>query len=720
MKPEVISLATGSRIVRDDEHIVLFGQPPEVLKGLLQNGIERFDTLVLTDVRERDGSLLNNLEFPFYFFLFVGNGLAEGRRLNLVGTRRDISQALRLLRITLLGPTRAEFDAWETEPELKEEWLRVAEHLALRDDGGQPIPIEGFFNACPFEDDVANVGAISITHLGTDHYAVRNADGSADVDLSGDGAIEPTYHVQSDYVPGGLVKMGIEVLGGASGFTLDEPCTGLALCYNGDYVLIDAVPFLDQNLFARGIAKNQVSAVFLTHLHDDHCAMFPLMLMPHRVEVITTREIYDMAMEKLALSLGWSKDVVLEHFKLVEVRPGKRINYYGMTIEPHVTVHSIPTIGATFSTIHKGYERQICVVGDNNNMSTIREMNREGLVRDETLSNLERIYSQRFNMLIADGGAGAIHGDPADAIQSDADRVVFVHVEELSNEFNTTFSLASSGKRYTVIEGDPSLYTSQVNHYLTMWLGQPFPNRWMRSLLAEEEIRRYNQDDVIIVQDTETRGFVYLILTGYCDVVHHDGSNFTTLASLQAGDIIGEMAVITGAGTRNASVVATSPVTVCVFSEDIFGAFIHTEGFASKLINRWEVRPVLKSLAQFSQMSSTGIEKLGNIARFEDLEPGDTRRFDADSWYILVSGKVDDEGTEPPVGSEFGWRPFSPHHIGTVTCIERCRLVKFRRDQIDPLRLEVPQLNYSIRKYRIDTGHPGVDWILGEVGLTGL
>ena len=111
----------------------------------------------------------------------------------------------------------------------------------------------------------------------------------------------------------------------------------------------------------------------------------------------------------------------------------------------------------------------------------------------------------------------------ADAIKSDADRVVFVHVENLPRELNTTFSLASSGKRYTVIEGDPSLYTSQVNHYLTHWLGQPFPNRWMRSLLAEEEIRKYNADDVIIVQKAETKGFVYLILTGYCEVVQHDG-----------------------------------------------------------------------------------------------------------------------------------------------------------------------------------------------------
>ena len=64
-----------------------------------------------------------------------------------------------------------------------------------------------------------------------------------------------------------------------------------------DVILFGQPPEVLKGLLARGISKNQVSAVYLTHLHDDHCAMFPLMLMPHLVEVITTREIFFMVME---------------------------------------------------------------------------------------------------------------------------------------------------------------------------------------------------------------------------------------------------------------------------------------------------------------------------------------------------------------------------------------------------------------------------------------
>ncbi len=713
--PSVLAPAQGSRIVVGDKDAILFGQPPEVLKGLMALEVDSFETIVLTDVREKDGSLLNNLEFPIYFFLFVMNGLGQGKKINLVGEQKEISQALRLVRYTLMGPTREELDAWGTEEPLKEEWLSVADAIALKYENGDIIPVEEFFNPCPFEDGVVQIGDLTIKHVDLDHYTVSNDDGEADVNLNQDFEVQPAYPVQQDYTPGGMVKLGLEILGGASGFAPAEPCTGLALCYNGDYILIDSIPFLDQHLFARGISKNQVSAVFLTHLHDDHCAMFPLMLMPHKVEIITTREIFNMAIEKLACSIGWSPDVVAEHFKLVEVRPGENLNYFGLDILPHVTVHSIPTIGATFSTIHKGYKREVVIVGDNHTMTTIRQLHKEGHVRDETLENMERLYKERFSLLVADGGAGAIHGDPADALQSESDRVVFVHVEQLPNEFDTTFSLASSGKRYTVIEGDSSVYSSQVNHYLIHWLGETFPNRWMRSLLAEEEIRKYNSDDVIIVQDAETRGFVYLILTGYCDVVQHDGKQFNTVARLQAGDIIGEMAVITGVGTRNASVVARTPVTVCVFAEDIFAAFIETEGFKDKLLTRWAMRPIIKSLPQFAEMTSTVLEKVGNFAKFEHLESGDTRRFDDNAWYILAEGRVEDDEGIQGFGTEYGWRPFGESNCASVVCEEDCTFIKFKKDQFETVLSEVPQANYYLRKQRLNQDFAKVDWLIDEV-----
>lgn len=707
----------GARLYEDSAGAILFGAPPEVLKGLLLHGISNFDTIVLPDVREKGGSLTNSLEFPLYFFLFVCKGLAQGRRLNLVGDDIAISQTLRLLRITLLGPTREELLDWRTEPELLEEWITAGEELALKDETGKTIPVEEFFNLFPFENGTAHVNEHTIARLDKDVFAIHSQGSVTHIDLNEDSQVTPPYAVEPDYVPGGLVKLGIEVLGGASGFTPSEPCTGLALCYNGEYMLIDCIPFLDEHLFARGISKNQIAAVFLTHLHDDHSSLFPLMLMPQRVEIITTREIFNMAMEKLACGIGWRKEVVREHFKLIEVRPGKRFNYFGLSIMPHVTVHSIPTIGATFSTVHRGIKRDVCVVGDNHSMSAIHEMTGRGLIRQSTTRNLDRLYTQRFSLLVADGGAGAIHGDPADALHSASDRVVFVHVEKLANKFNTTFSLATSGKRYTILEGDSAIYTSQIHHYLTVWLGRPFPNRWMRSLLAEEEIRRYNTDDVILVQDATTRGYVYLILTGYCDVVRHDGETLHTEASLQAGDILGEMAVITGTGTRNASVVAKTPVTLCVFAEETFKSFIVTEGFQDRLLTQWAMRPALAKQPQFQRLSSTVLEKLSHIGMVRDLEPGDSIDVHGELWCLLAEGDATINGETMFPNEDYGARPFAPEITGPITTRDGAKLLLFSAKRLARLRLETPQLNYVLRELRMQEPNSIIDWQLGKVDI---
>lgn len=720
--PKVLIPASGSRLVNGGTENILFAQPPEVLKGLLREKITRFDTLVLTDIKEKNGSLLNNLEFPFYFFLFVAKGLAEKRKINLVGDSESISQALRLLRFTLFGPTKSELEQWHTPVELRDEWLNVSEHLALKDDSGQLIPIENFFNLIPFQNDLAIVGGFTIKHTGIDQYSVSSESGDVVVDLNEDHLIIPPYPVPMDYVPGGQTKLGIEVLGGASGFSVTEPCAGLALCYNGDYILIDAIPFLDQHLYARGISKNQISAVFLTHLHDDHCSMFPLIEMPQQVEVITTREIYNMAIEKLSCNLGWSFEVVSECFKLVEVIPGDTLNYYGLSIKVHATVHSIPTIGATFSILHQGQCRDVCVVGDNQNMVAVREMAKMGIVRNVTLNNLERLYTDNFHLLIADGGAGAIHGDPIDSLNSKAERIVFVHVDELPEALTTTFSLASSGKRYTVLDGDSSIPTSQIDHYLTLWLGQPLPNRWMRNLLAEQSIKRYNTQDVIIVQDRATQGFVYLILTGYCEAVRHENGKRESIATLQAGDIIGEMAILTGSGVRNASVVALTPVTVCVFCEEIFRNFITQSGLQDQLESRWLLRPVIKSLPQYRQLSSTVIEKISRVAEPLLVPKGESIQLGNSHLYIFVEGKgtaLTAHSSEQVAnnGDEFGWRPFVENNPVTLMASSDCSLVKLEVETYLSLLNQVPQLNYQTRKRLVKEKKHTISWLLGNVSI---
>ncbi len=714
-EPSVLTPSPGSRIVTGAGEVILFGQPPEVLKGLLREGVRNFNTLVLSDIREKNGSLLNNLEFPFYFFLFVARGLAENRKINLVGDANTISQALRLLRFTLFGPTSGELKKWQTEPALKEEWLAISNFLAVKDKNGDVIPVENFFNIIAYDSDIAVAGGFTIHRQGEDDYLVSNAGGEIGVNLNHDQQIKPPYSVPIDHVTGGLAKFGLEVLGGASGFSTDEPCTGLALCHNGDYILIDSIPFLSQHLHARGIAHTQITAVFLTHLHDDHCSMFPLMEMPHRIEIITTREIYNMAMEKLSCGLGWSISVIEEHFNFYEVKPGETINYYGLSIEFHATVHSIPTIGATFSTVHRGQRRDVCIVGDNQNMKAVREMRDSGIARASTVDNLERLYKQKFHILIADGGAGDIHGDPFDALDSKSDRVVFVHVDKLPEALNTRFSLASSGKRYTLFEGNETIYNSQINHYLNQWLGQPLPNRWLRSFLTEHEIYRYNTGDVILMQDADKPAHVSLILTGYCEVVCNEADSFNSIATLQAGDVIGDMASMTEINTNSASVVARTPVTVCVFDKDNFYHFLRHSELLETLKLRWRLRPEIKSMPQYSQLASTVVDKISRIAKWRQISAGSSMKPEEASLYILSEGSGSASGVISRIGDVFGWRPLDNPRLVEFNAESDCSFIEIDAVAYQRLLQSTPQLNYQTHKQAAQSNLEQAPWLLSKV-----
>ena len=408
-------------------------------------------------------------------------------------------------------------------------------------------------------------------------------------------------------------------------------------------------------------------------------------------------------MEKLALGLGWEESVIREHFVHVDIQPGQPLNFFGLIIEAHYTVHSIPTIGATFSVKEGNTVRKICVVADNHSLKQIRALSDAGLVRPSTLTGISRLYEEPYELLIADGGAGALHGDPAEFATSPADRIVFVHIDELPPEFSATFSVARAGKRFTLIEGDLSLYSMLIFHYLELWIGDRAPNRWIRSLVSNSEVLRYNLDDVILVQGQESKNYVYLILTGYCEVIHHDGNQLNSVAVLQAGDLLGEMAVLTDLGVRNASIVAKTPVAVCRLSEDTFTALADDEGFRAELKNRWTLRPLIKSLPQFTAVSSTVIEKIAAIAVLKTMTVGETMTLTEDAMLFKLEGDIESTDSTLRNAQALGVRPFQTALCGDIQATTPSRFLAIKRDAFETMRLACPQLNYQLRKLHAQT-----------------
>jgi len=86
-------------------------------------------------------------------------------------------------------------------------------------------------------------------------------------------------------------------------------------------------------------------------------------------------------------------------------------------------------------------------------------------------------------------------------------------------------------------------------------------------VLNNFHIVTFNFGDIIFKQNDTSKGLIYIILTGSCSVMVHDGQTLSEKAREEAGDFVGEMAVLDENKVRSTSIVAASPVTLCAIDE---------------------------------------------------------------------------------------------------------------------------------------------------------
>jgi CRP-like cAMP-binding protein len=643
----LLSVQPGVKLYQDEKASVMFGCPPEIIKDLMVQKIGFPDTIVIPDTLFRSGVLQNCTEFPLYYFLFVLGNYSKGNRLTLVGEKEVLDANRELLRLTLLGPTKEEYDSIGPSPYF-ETLYRESRYLSVKDKSGKEIPIDGFIDFLPFAKGEARNERYSIRHLDRDLYSI----GGTEVALREPGSQNPVYDLKTDYAPKIPHKFGVDILGGGSGFTPGKPSSAVLLNYNSDYMLIDCPPYLDHHLRARGIAREQLKSIFLTHIHDDHCNVFPLVEFNTKLKFLGTPEVYWMTLKKLSLQTMHRMDEFRSYFEFIELEPYKENDFYGIKIIPHYTVHSIPTIGATFTMNEKGKKHSIGFGGDNKSLPQIRQMTERGITPKDKLDHILQLYHDRYDLLMVDGGMGLLHGDPEDAMASKSDRVVFMHLEKLPEKFDATFSMALPGKRYILSESKNDAYLIKAMEIFH----QDFPGisqEWITALMNNLDIVQLNSGDIIIKQGDSRKGNIFLILSGSCGVLFHDGQKLHEIAVKEAGDFIGEMAVIKREKSRSASVVAKTPVILGLIDEEIYYAFLESEKRIDAITRMWEIRKAIEALYPFSEFSDLVNERLARAGTMKDIAEGTVVVAEGESakgLYIVLSGLFEERRDGHAIG----------------------------------------------------------------------
>ena len=615
----VQNIFPGSFYISDGEHALLAGCPPEIVKVLLREKLRPPQHLLLPDVPVSHGESQVAVEFPLYHHLFWGGAKPGVEPLNLLGNARRVKAAADLLELTLFGPTEEQMTEWGLSEDKALTLAKETRWFQMKDAQGKPVAFESLITRTVLGEEAVDLGWVRIKRVRTNIFLFTPPEGEAvELSLTPECDQLPPYPVPFDLVPTAMVKMGVEVLGGATGFSPTQPSCGLALCFNGQYLLIDAIPYLYHHMRARGISRNQVQALFLSHIHDDHCNLISFLLYNRRIRVLTTPLIYHMMLRKLALTMDRSEESLQEYFIFIPLNPGEETNFFGLRVTAHYSSHSIPTIGAKFETAHDGVDYRIFFSGDTQSLADLRRMQKAGVINQDRFLEIAAPYRQPAQLLIADGGEGAIHGDPADALESPAERIVFMHMEKLSDAFDAHFTGASAGKRFVLLPGETDYYLTRTIEFLLEYFPD-MPPMWISNLLANQRVIKYNSGDVIIREGVHSDGRVYMLLTGHASVVHHDGKQKLNLAQMEAGEIIGEMSIIMGQGIRNASVVALSPVIATAFSEAAFREYVHHQNLEGRLKRLWQNRELLQSLPYLRPLQQPVIRELARLVTLEHL-----------------------------------------------------------------------------------------------------
>ncbi len=699
----VVEIAPGVAAYRAADKTILLGCPPEVIKHMMMKGLGSPEVVVIPDTPYRFDVLQNCTEFPLYYFLFVDRNFLAGKKLTIVGTSTQLKANRKLLRLTLLGPTRKEYDALG-QSHWFDELYREARALSVKGQDGRELSIDDFVDFVPFSGGVAKIpGGIDILHTGKDRYQI----GGEKIDLSFNTPQAPPYDLRNDFTTSMPAHFGVTVLGGASGFNADKPCSGLVMHYNSEHMLIDCVPYLDYALNARGISTTEIRSLFLTHIHDDHCNIFPLLRLSNKVKLLATREIFWMAMMKLSLQTLMPIQDLASMFDFVELTPYEVTEFYGVSILPHYTVHSIPTIGATFQMKEGSTTRSIVFVGDNKAFEDIEKMVEAGVVRKEKFDILKQKYTEQHDILFADGGMGILHGNPRDALKSQSDRIVFMHLEKLPPEFDATFSHAVAGKRYNIIQGSYDSYIIRTMHILS----DSFKNishAWSTALMNNFRIVTFNSGDIIFKQNEPSKGVIYIILTGTCSVMVHDGKKLEERTRKEAGDFVGEMAALDQHNVRSASIVAATPVTLCAIDEKLYREFLTSEQRIDEMRHLWRVRAEIERFWPFEEFADNVNDRIARSAARIRVSAGsmliEQGKSDGE-FFIVVSGEysVRHNGKEVKVlrsGDMFGEYGSLDETVrnATVTALSDGEVLEIARGEIRRIVESAPIFAFSMRE----------------------
>lgn len=587
-------------VVETQAGSVLVNCPPETLKYLLVNEIAPPALILLPpDVlpgRElgSSGFVRRGINYASVEFLIYSNFFVKGRRPTLITITDDQARRLQaILAETISGPSDPQ--AYGAYGWVQRECASVAFFPPL---GRSPRP-EDMVEIVSLESGAGSFGPMRIGMEGDDFVFREDGAEVARVSTRITHVAQPLTLAPPQ--PLQRQELTLQFIGGSDGF---DPA-GITTCFlayldpsaQAQATLFDTAAYLLVRLGNLGLSSSQISEVVLSHLHEDHLAGLPeLILMgSHRVQLVTSTIVYESLLRVLSAMLALPTTDVAALFDYHRLDPDHPLELNGKHFETIYAIHSIPTIAVRVNGV--------CYSGDMRyDEEWFGELEERGVLAHERREELVR-FAEGASVLVQDVGGGTIHSTITprllQALTAKSRRLVLAHTSKHllpaeSTDLAEQIEFAGSG--HVVSMGAPLPENGQLEILETittcpLFARLPVPERI--ALSADAEVATWADRRVILREGEPSDGCAYIVHSGLVEI-WIAGEQVRVLGR---GSSIGERGAILG-DRRSSTMVARGQVQLLRLPPEIFRPLAERLGLIQAFARAdwlWRI-PVLRDL----------------------------------------------------------------------------------------------------------------------------
>ncbi len=657
---------------------VMVGAPPEALKVLVLWEFPSPSVVVVPpNPLFANGINQASFEFLLYNHLFVMNGLRDRVPFLVVCDPEQQAPLESLIRHMLRGPDDEEMARWRTPASHRRQLLR---ETTVVSGAVAAAELSTLARVIPFRSGCAELpdGTVIEELAGGE---VRIACGAEAVRVPRRAQRRsqlPLYFADVER-PAEGPRFGLQVIGSASGFSGAEWSSCYLIWINGQPLVVDGTPYLDEHLRRLGIEEEQILGYLITHNHEDHANMIGQLVSHRPVTVLTSGPIMATLVPRLSAILGCPEEAARRLFRWVPLHPelddfGAPLHWFGAEIRTWYSVHTIPTLGVDISM--EG--RHIRMPGDTLWGRQLEPLLKEGVISPRRCHFIQRTY-EGADVIVADAGGGPIHPDPQEVQellrQRSGCRMMVTHVSETARQY---LPPADPGTEVVLLPREVRTADEAMALFGSPTLRR-VPERWLLALLHGGTA--VEPGEAVAAEGS----CAYFVLSGCCAL--RAGGCFDL--TIQRGDLF-HASLLPGAHAPELR--PTAPWTRLLrIPEPLYRAFLADTGLGGVLERLYRTRRWWRAVIGEEPRLDVLVE-LAQLSRERRYRPGAEiarQGHPATRFYMVTEGQVEVLHGAPGEPRSMGVHG-PGYHFGEITLLGEAERLTTVRARTPVTVLELP------------------------------